>query len=148
MYSLSNTISVPTHFTESSSSLIDLCLVTNKIQILLSGVCEPFLDQNIRFHCPIYCVLNLDKTINLEYEREFWLNDKGNYKSLTGEFYNTNWDTLKSNDIDIYTSDITNHIVNTTKSIFIFQIKVIYSTFLQYMVKFQQLGGDQYLTHI
>ena len=58
MYNLSDIISEPTHFTESSSSLIDLFLVTNK-----SGIGEPFLDQNIRFHCPIYCVLNLDKTI-------------------------------------------------------------------------------------
>ena len=63
MYNLSDIISEPTHFTESSSSLIDLFLVTNKNHIILSGVGEPFLDQNIRFHCPIYCVLNLDKTI-------------------------------------------------------------------------------------
>ena len=121
MYNLSNIISEPTHFTESSSSLIDLFLVTNKNHILLSGVGEPFLDQNIRFHCQIYCVLNLNKTITHEYEREIWLYDKGNYKSLTNQFYNTNWDTFKSNDIDIYTSNITKHIINTAKSIF--QIK-------------------------
>ena len=48
MYNLSNIISEPTHFTESSSSLIDLFSVTNKNHILLSGVDEPFLDQNIR----------------------------------------------------------------------------------------------------
>ena len=82
----SDIISEPTHFTESSSSLIDLFLVTNKNHILLSGVGEPFLDQNIRFHCPIFCVLNLDKTITHEYEREIWLYDKGNYNSLTNEF--------------------------------------------------------------
>ena len=70
MYNLFNIISDPTHFTESTSSLIDLFLVTNKNHILLSGVGEPFLDQNIRFHCPIYCVLNLDKTITHEYEKE------------------------------------------------------------------------------
>ena len=75
MYNLSRIISEPTHFTESSSSLIDLSLVTNKNHTLLSGVGEPFLGQNIRFHCPIYCVLNLDKTITHEYEREIWLYD-------------------------------------------------------------------------
>ena len=31
-------------------------------RILLSGVGEPFLDQNIRY-CPIYCVYNFDKII-------------------------------------------------------------------------------------
>ena len=47
MYNLSNIISEPTHFTESSSPLFDLFLVTNKNDIFLSGVGEPFLDQNI-----------------------------------------------------------------------------------------------------
>ena len=115
MHNLPNIISEPTHFRESSSSLIDLFLVTNKNHILLSGVGELFLDQNIRFHCPIYCVLNLDKTITYEYEREIWLYDKGNYNSLINKFYNSNWDTFKSNDIDIYTSNITKHIINTAK---------------------------------
>ena len=53
----SNIISEPTHFTESLFSLIDLLLVTNKNKILLGGVGKPFLDQNIKFHCPKYCVL-------------------------------------------------------------------------------------------
>ena len=75
MYTLSNIISEPTHFTELLSSLIDLFLVTHKNHILLSGVGEPFLGQIIRFHCPIY-------------EREIWLYDNGNYNSLTNEFYN------------------------------------------------------------
>ena len=54
----------------------------------------------------MYYVLNLGKTITREYERESWLYDKGIYSSLTEEFYYTNWDTLKSNDIDICTSNI------------------------------------------
>ena len=63
----------------------------------------------------IYCVLNLDKIVNHEYEKEIWLYDKGNYNSLTNEFYNTLWHTLKSNDIDIYMTNITKHIINTSK---------------------------------
>ena len=48
-----------THFTEHSSSIIDLIFASNKNSILLSGVGEPFLDQNVRYHCPVYFVLNL-----------------------------------------------------------------------------------------
>ena len=61
----------------------------NKIHILLSGVGELFLDQNIIFYCPTYCVLNLDKTITPGYEREMWLYDKGNYNnySLTNAYH-------------------------------------------------------------
>ena len=107
MYNFSIIISEHTHFTESSSSLIHHFLVTNKNHILLSGVCE-----KIRFRCPIYCVLNLDKTITHEYEREIWLYDKNNYNSITDGFYKNNWDTPKSYGIDIYTSNITKHIIN------------------------------------
>ena len=72
MYNLSNIISEPTHFTESSSSLIDLFLVTNKNHILLSGVGEPFLGQNIRFHCPIYSVyLTLIKQLPTNMKKKF-----------------------------------------------------------------------------
>ena len=61
MYNLSDIISEPTHFTESSSSLIDLFLVTNKNHIILSGVGEPFLDQNIRFIAQYIVYLTLIK---------------------------------------------------------------------------------------
>ena len=43
-------INEPTHFTENSSSLIDLILTINRNNILISGVGEPFLEQNIRYH--------------------------------------------------------------------------------------------------
>ena len=62
MYSLTTIISEHTYFTE-SSSLIDLFLVTNKNHIPFSGVGEPILDQNIRLHCPIYCVRNVNKNL-------------------------------------------------------------------------------------
>lgn len=53
-YNLSQIISEPTHFTENSRSLIDLIMTSNVADILLSGVGEPFFDQNIRYHCPIF----------------------------------------------------------------------------------------------
>ena len=51
-------INEPTHFTENPSSLIDLILTINRNNILISGVGEPFLEENIRYHCPVFCVLN------------------------------------------------------------------------------------------
>ena len=44
----------PTHFTENSSSLIDIVLVSDKVHLLLSGVGDPFLNQDRRYHCPMY----------------------------------------------------------------------------------------------
>ena len=56
-------INEPTHFTDNSSSLIDLILTSNRNTILLSGVGEPFLEQNIRYHCPVFCVLTFSKPL-------------------------------------------------------------------------------------
>ena len=77
-FNLEQLINEPTHYTESSSSIIDLFLSSKKKDtILLSGVGEPFLEQNIRYHCPIYCVFNFNKTVTASYERHIWLYDRG-----------------------------------------------------------------------
>ena len=57
-FGLENLKSEPTHFTENSSSLVDLFLTSNKNNVLLSGVGEPIFGQNIRFYCPVYCHSN------------------------------------------------------------------------------------------
>ena len=55
-YSLHSLMIESTHFTKSTSSLIDLFLKSDTQYILLSGMGVPFLEQNIRYYCPIYCV--------------------------------------------------------------------------------------------
>ena len=60
-FSLEQLITEPTHYTESSSSIIDLVFTSNKTNILSSGVGDPFLEQNIRYHCPVFFVLNFNK---------------------------------------------------------------------------------------
>ena len=44
-FSLYQTITEPTHFTENSSSLIDIILTSDKSNLIYSGVAEPFLHQ-------------------------------------------------------------------------------------------------------
>ena len=48
-FSLTQMINDPTHFTESSSSLIDILLVSNKHSVILSDVGDPFLSQEMRY---------------------------------------------------------------------------------------------------
>ena len=55
-FSLYQTIIEPTHFTEHSSSLIDVVFTSDRSNIFNSGVAESFLHQDIRYHCPIYCI--------------------------------------------------------------------------------------------
>ena len=60
-YSLSQIIIEPTHFTEPSSSLIYLLVVSNKDHVLLSAVGDPFLTQQVRYHCPICGIFKFSK---------------------------------------------------------------------------------------
>ena len=60
-YGLSQMVKDPTHFTENSSSLIDLFLVKHPSRVAHCGVAEPFLEQNVRYHCPIFIILNYFK---------------------------------------------------------------------------------------
>ena len=99
-YGLSQLISDSTHFTETSQSTIDLILTINCNDILTSRVGEPFLEQNIRYHCPVFCVLDFQKPKTRSFKRHIWLFDRGNYQALSTELNNTNWDNLKDADIN------------------------------------------------
>ena len=73
--SLFQSIEEPTHFTETSSSLIDLLLVNNNEHLILSGVGDPFLHQDIRYHCPVFGVFNFRKPKCLSFKRRIWKYD-------------------------------------------------------------------------
>ena len=109
-FSLFQLIVEPTHFTEQSSSIIDLMFVTNKDNALLSGVGDPFLQQNIRYHCSIYVILKFSKPTKSSFERNIWYYDKGNYNNLRNKARQTDWECLKDNDIDTYANNISNQV--------------------------------------
>ena len=56
-YNLKQLIKEVTHFTENSSSLLDLILVRNSSTILTSCVVDSFVPDQIRFHCPTLVIL-------------------------------------------------------------------------------------------
>ena len=114
-FNLYQLIEEPTHFTETSSSIIDLVFTSNKNNILSSGVGDPFLEQNVRHHCPVYFVLNFHKYIAPALNRHIWLYDRGNYLSFAQDIMETNWETLKNNNIDIYAQNVTNEISKLAK---------------------------------
>ena len=103
-------INDPTHFTETSSSLIDIMLVSNPVNILFSGVRDPFLNLDIRYHCPVFGVFKCSKNHSTVFKRQIWKYQEGTYESLKQKFLNTDWDSLKDSNIDIYATNITNNI--------------------------------------
>ena len=78
-FSLYQSISEPTHFKENSSSLIDLLLVSNKDRIIFSGISDPFLQQDLRYHCPVFGVFNLSKPKSKCFKCRVWQYDRGDY---------------------------------------------------------------------
>ncbi len=78
-YNAEQLISTPTHFTENSSSLIDLIFVKEVQHVITSFVADPFIPNLTRFHCPVVVVLKLKKPKVTAYRRKIWLYDQGNY---------------------------------------------------------------------
>ncbi|MEW8548321.1 MAG: endonuclease/exonuclease/phosphatase family protein, partial [Candidatus Thiodiazotropha sp.] len=114
-FGLDQLISESTHFTETSSSVIDLIFTSNKNNIFLSGIGDPFLQQNIRYHCPVYCIFNFEQSNSEVFSRHIWLYNKGNYEALSRELNETNWNNLVNDDINIYAQNITDQIINVAK---------------------------------
>ena len=78
-YNLSQLISEPTNFTESSSSVIDLIMVSNLLSVDISGVGEPFLMQDIRYHCPIFCIFKFKSHVAKPFWQKIWMYEQRNY---------------------------------------------------------------------
>ena len=78
-YNLSQLINEPTNFTESSASLIDLIMVSSLHSVGISGVGEPFLMQDIGYHCPTFCIFKFKRHAVKPFSRKVWLYDRGNY---------------------------------------------------------------------
>ena len=80
--------------------------------MVISGVGDPFLQQDIRYHCPIYIILKFSKPRNTSFERHIWYYDKGDYNALRNKARQTDWDSLHDNDINTYANNISNQIVD------------------------------------
>ena len=114
--SLTQHISEPTHYTESSQSTLDLIFSSNLDILYKAGVCDPVLDQDIRFHCPIYGLLKTNKTRDHSFTRLIWSFDRGDYTLLKSKALEVDWDMRKSNNIDTYASNITETISSLAHS--------------------------------
>ena len=114
-FSLYQTIDQPTHFTEHSSSLIDILLVSNKEHLILSGVGDPFLNQEIRYHCPIYGIFKFSKPKIKSFMRHIWNYEQGNYVLLREKASTFDWNSLQDNNIDVYADNV-NTVINSLAS--------------------------------
>ena len=71
-FNLKQLIQEATHYTEHSVSLIDLILVGSESNILASGVADPFIPDQIRYHCPTIVLLKFVRPSLKSYKRKIW----------------------------------------------------------------------------
>ena len=112
----------PTNFTEHSATLIDILLVNDKQLLILSGVDDPFLNQEFRYHCSLYGFFNFSKTKIDSFTRRIWTYDQGNYARLRVKAAAISWDALRDKDIDSYAENLHSTITSLASEV-IFQIK-------------------------
>lgn len=118
-YGFSQLISEPTHFTETSSSLLDLFIVNNPNSIKTSFVNDPFIPDMIRYHVPIVTILNCSKPKVSSFKRTIWQYDKGDFNEFRNILRNTNWNFIDETcPIDSIEDNLTRTILNAaSKSI-------------------------------
>ena len=99
-FSLFQCIDEPTHYTEHSSS--DLLFVSNKDHLIHSGVADAFLNQDLRYHCPIYGFFKFSKPKVNSFTRRIWYYDRRTSFKVNV----VDWNSLQDNNIDTYANNI------------------------------------------
>ena len=57
-------------------------IVTNKENLILSDVGDPLLNQELRYHCPVYGTLKFSKQKHITFTRHIWSYEHGTYNIL------------------------------------------------------------------
>lgn len=101
MYNMTQLIEEPTHFTEETCTLLDVIIVSDSNILEKAFVGDCFLDQNVRYHCPVYASLTLCNLTSHSFKREIWLFNQGDYVSYRNSLNSIDWEELLSDsDID------------------------------------------------
>ena len=88
---LSQLISVPTYFTDTSSSLLDLVITDRTSLVQSSGVMSPI---GLCHHCPVFCVFNLAYAVDKCYTRDIWLYDRAHFNDLNDYILDLPWQII------------------------------------------------------
>lgn len=114
-FNMEQIIEESTHFTESSQSLIDLIFVSNKNTIIKSGVGEHILDQEQRYHVPVFCLFKFRKPKQPCFQRTIWEYNRGDYVKLRNDFNSFQWEECFDFNISKYADNVSNQILIISK---------------------------------
>ena len=115
-YNLSQLIVEPTYYTENSSSIIDLILVSKPENVIFSNVTSPFIPNLIRYHCPTVVYLKYRKPVSKTYKRHIWLYNRGHFATFRQKLSQVNWDEIFiTNNVYQCAENITESIISAAK---------------------------------
>ena len=111
-YSLTQLITEDTHYTENSSSLIDLILARNKTHVLTtSGVIDTFIPNQIRYHCPTIVLLKYLRPVSKTYTRRIWNYKLADFDKFRSSLTEYNLTAEETTDLDINAQQITDSLM-------------------------------------
>ena len=95
-------------------------LPTLKSVLLTIHHMQPFrasvlIQEDIRYHCPVYGILKFAKLKRKTFKRHIWDYEKGNYQSLREQASLVDWPALYDDNIDTYSVNITSKIIDLAK---------------------------------
>ena len=76
---------------------------------------DRFLNQELRYHCPVYGILKFSKPKFKTFLRHVWYYDRGNFNLLREKATTMDWESLQDNDINVYADNI-NTAINSIAS--------------------------------
>ncbi|CAC5425653.1 unnamed protein product [Mytilus coruscus] len=109
-------LSTNLQFTENSTSCLDLVIANKRNVIDLVHVGHPFLNANIRYHCPTFEIIKIEKPSQTCFKRRIWLYDRGDLNLFREKLSAVDWENFiidGNNDVDLLVENFTQIILKT-----------------------------------
>ena len=71
--------------------------------------------QDIRYHCPTYCVLKFKKHLSKAVSRKIWLYENSNYDAFRQTVSDYDWSTVIKEDVNSYANTLTQTLINLSE---------------------------------
>ena len=71
--------------------------------------------QDIRYHCPTYCVLKFKKHLSKAFSHKIWLYENAYYDAFRQTVSDYDWSTVIKEDVNSYANTLTHTLINLSK---------------------------------
>ena len=71
--------------------------------------------QDIRYHCPTYCVLKIKKYLAKAFSHKIWLFENGDYNEFRQAVSDYDWNTIIKDDVNLYANVLTHTLINLSE---------------------------------